>query len=126
MTRLIKFRAWDNKSKQMVLRVERITFDGGVKIEWIGTASGFLAESRDFELMQYTGLKDSKEKEIYEGDIVIFWDDMARNTFDVAWEQETCSYVLLKHGGRLIMDQSHRYEVIGNIYENPELLDTKS
>ncbi len=66
----------------------------------------------EFAFMQYTGLKDKNGKEIYEGDIV---EHLIGGTLEVKW---------LNHGWTPFMswhDVEH-YEIIGNIYENPELL----
>ena len=77
---------------------------------------------------QYTGLKDKNIKEIYESDIVrypldkLYLDEPTiLHYYEVKWEQETCSWILSGYGGRLV---THRdYEIIGNIYENPELVN---
>lgn len=77
---------------------------------------------------QYTGYIDKNGSEIYEGDIVV---DESRQTAYVAWLPQECGFVLVyeKHDSRL----GHRYrgsgyaydmnlEVIGNVYDNPDLV----
>ena len=62
--REIKFRAWDNKQNKMRNDGFSIYYDGSIQF-------ADSIESKDFILMQYTGLKDKNGKEIYEGDILI-------------------------------------------------------
>lgn len=83
---------------------------------------------------QYTGLKDKNGKEIYEGDIVkeCSWVDWRTNKNRnwrigkiVIWEYKTCSFRLKEDGFYCFnMNLDCGYEIIGNIYENPELLTT--
>jgi len=118
--REIKFRVWDTKEKTFIISKLQYLLDGTLKAEPGGI------------LMQYTGLKDKNGKEIYEGDILHWrsWVDTAKN-----WEEG------LKQGwgeGKQVVKfelnnkfQISRFqgmgfgkeeEVIGNIYENPDLL----
>ena len=109
MSREIKFRIWD-KINRMWLRCFNVNlFDIG--------------DLPNVELMQYTGLKDKNGKEIYEGDIVILNDAEEENRCVVKYKYG--SYILID--GDLREDLSNvedRFlEVIGNIYENKNLLE---
>lgn len=114
----LKFRAWLKKEKKMV-DVDGITFlDGEVNsIRYAKLQSSFY-EGIGFKLMQSTGVKDCDGKEIYEGDVVlpscalaslVFWENGA---FQVGHYGDM-SYVSVDYEPLL---------VIGNIYENPELV----
>lgn len=76
---------------------------------------------------QSTGLKDRYGKEIYEGDIVLAA-NMGRTPYVVKYREGDCSFVA---NNEALMDYYHLfsgmpkcYEVIGNVHENPELLET--
>ena len=77
---------------------------------------------------QYTGLKDKNGKEIYEGDIVKARSKRVNCVYEVYWEERGCQFRCCAHRDRQF-DKTHLMdwadEVIGNIYENPELLNTK-
>ena len=120
-----KFRLWD-KEKEIMLDVEKIDFDdcyyGGEM--YVNTTDGSDYWNNElYSLMQYTGLHDKNGKEIWEGDIVksFFVDtDEAGNEIykyyimEVKYDEVLCSYKI---------DKFMNLEVIGNIYENKELLN---
>jgi uncharacterized phage protein (TIGR01671 family) len=92
-------------------------------------------ENRSIELMQFTGLYDKNGKEIYEGDIVKWSNEMGfvvyhkeYGRFSVAWKTDLDNY--LENGfhgtARLLKNEEDPLEIIGNIYENPGLLSIKN
>ena len=114
MTREIKFRCWDKRFKK---------FDYG------GGALLLRHNSDDFEeVQQYTGLRDKNGKEIYEGDIVRFNDD-DNFLFKVVWASKYGSWYVVPLGDYYneapLGKSEEACEVIGSIYENPELLTNK-
>lgn len=125
--REIKFRAWDAIAKQMApLSNKFINLGSGYVFENVrdgleGTDE--LVYSKRFILMQYTGLKDKSGKEIYEGDIVKDC-DTSDSVFAVKWDETKAGYFM-----PVEFDEEYAYsisavtlEVIGNIYQNPELI----
>lgn len=116
--REIKFRAWDKETQSLryVLVVDWL--NGLVDLD-----SGLIERQFDeVELMQSTGLKDKNGVEIYDGDILKAYLNNTMYIGKVYYEDGqwfgACDY----------LDYAVAYsgaEVIGNIYENPELLETK-
>ena len=73
-------------------------------------------------VMQYTGLKDKNDKEIYEGDIV---KDLGGNIWKVYWDDEAASIAIVNEvKTRSVIPRciAKYHQVIGNIYENPDLI----
>lgn len=123
MNREIKFRCWDTENKQM-LDVQELdwqdSYDGQPMIRT--TMYNDYFDTEDVILMQYTGLKDKNGKEIYEGDIVksYYYIDTPDG------EQERYNKKVIKYNDVLCeynIDAFENIEVIGNIYENPELVE---
>jgi uncharacterized phage protein (TIGR01671 family) len=74
---------------------------------------------------QFTGLKDKNGKEIYEGDIIILPDEDDDEYFVIEWDDDTARFAIVQHGSTMCdFDNYYGKElcIIGNIYENPELL----
>ena len=130
-----KYRAWDKKTKQMVEVVAIVYSDfqieagcddklGDPEVDegiWIKIANLIveLWDFKDVELMQYTGLKDKNGKEIYEGDVLRIFD---RN-YEVKVKIVSGCKVFIDYGYPDEHNGPCNYwsEIIGNIYENPEL-----
>jgi len=121
MQRSIKFRAWNKTAREMWSWNDALS-------TMVGGTGQDLFSRDDLELMQYTNLKDKNDKEIYEGDIV----GMPYNNYPQNWEVgELSEYGLQFHritNKPYSMGYHYRqlrhtelFEVIGNIYENPEL-----
>lgn len=113
MSREIKFRAWQDG--QMLTQPIPGNYAAA-------RFFGFLYE--DAPVMQFTGLKDKNGTEIYEGDIATH----AKSTVYKYTDIITGEVVIEVSRGVVIggWPASYDIEVIGNIYENPDLLDTKA
>ena len=74
---------------------------------------------KDLKIMQYTGLKDKNNKEIYEGDIL--FESFGERYYKVVFENGSFRAEIEEYSLDL-MDVAHCCEIIGNIYENPELI----
>ena len=127
--REIKFRAWDKKYDDFI-NDGYIIFNGMIYRDERDFEDG--ENTNDIELMQYTGLKDKNSVEIYEGDIiketvlkVASRDGEGIGKYHIS-EVTFNPYFGFSSVGRIdrIKRGIDELEVIGNIYENPELLET--
>lgn len=119
--RELKFRAFNTREKEMV-------FFDALKAQANGLVNFpcFFSHQFDFPIMQYTGLKDKNGKEIYEGDVLEH--PVSRERFVINWSTGYCGFRgEYKNGidGNIAMqvDDKGLAVIIGNIYENPELLE---
>ena len=115
MSRVIKFRVWNNLDKKM-LDV------GVVNLYWKK-----IRASKDYELMQFTGLHDVNGVEIYEGDIVSV-PGIGNAEIKICQCYGVCYKVSGKYGytGVPYIDCAAENDyptIIGNIYQNPELFN---
>ena len=109
--RKFKFRAWDKVYKHF--------HEGDLLRDYV---LGDFVDNPEYEVTQYTGLVDKNGKEIYEGDI-----------YSAVSVSGLVGIVLYKKGRVVILSEDgndypitlYRGQVIGNIYENPELLEVK-
>lgn len=119
MTREIKFRAWD------LGRMYPKCMAGTDTNPTVHDSNGWVECTENAKIMQYTGLKDKNGKEIYEGDIVNCYDDRydgyEKNVIGYSTQYARFTYLdRMKEIGYYA-----EMEIIGNIYENPELLENQ-
>lgn len=125
--RKIKFRAWDKELKKWFLPTldangiaiveERHEEGCGCGALYYGTH--FTEYQRQYELVQYTGLKDRNGKEIYEGDI-LKWTDPSFS--ELKQEYKIIKVPEITNISPMGKQDEKYLEIIGNIYENPELI----
>lgn len=125
-----KFRAWLKEEKEMI-DVDEIHWSDG-QLDFIGDGITFKCKSDDLVLMQSTGLKDKNGKEIFEGDVVQYqntkvpsadskgviryFDNWAMFGIDIEHNEPRA---LFFNG----LADHISLDVVGNTYENPELLE---
>ena len=138
--REIKFRAWDEETNEMVsweddINVTDREIDIKNKCVMVHVYNSspnepdYTIESHNAILMQYTGLKDKNGKEIYEGDIV----KRTEKTNCCNKEKLLGLFEVVFEGYSFLAKNNHYHflgwagdderEVIGNIHDNPELME---
>lgn len=124
MSRPIKFMAW-NKPTQKIFIVTSLIYDCDQGLTYVMEGDGYLHPIWDVELMQSTGLHDKNGKEIYEGDVLKVFSCAGAPSLTclIFWDLKLGAWM----GGKslsLYLGRIHDIgEIIGNIYENPELLE---
>ena len=133
--RVVKFRAWDKEIEKIypVLEIDFVE-------EWVSMYSKIAGRHynwlNNLVLMQYTGMQDKNGIEIYEGDILELRANPFNKTRDLfqvffkdggfrdEWNNYIGQYlppdIRNRQGGRVRLNEA--CEVVGNIYENPKLL----
>jgi uncharacterized phage protein (TIGR01671 family) len=115
--REIKFRAWNKKLETMA---DSDNFKGALGSMLMATN---YQGAEQFIFMQFTGLHDKNGKEIYEGDIIR--DAFGNKTGIVSYNRYSASYEIYDYEGIHLFTDNNSiqfFEVIGNRFENPELL----
>lgn len=128
-----KFRAWLKEENEMIIVDTMNWFDD--EFESIGDGITFLRGAEKIELMQSTGLFDKNGKEIFEGDIITNGIDIV----DIKRHQTLGFYTIIDGRESFFGDSisiegfekdveefTQITEIIGNIYENPELLEVEN
>ena len=135
---ILKFRAWDKNTNDMV-DVKTIDLEKDGSIGCIVDYNGINLDVSECVLMQSTGLKDKNGVEIFEGDILkiieVTNEGISEYITEVIWED--CSFVFKSDGvdyydsflGSFSGDPNKTYPlfellVIGNVWDNPELLES--
>lgn len=135
-----KFRAWIKTEKRMietddlldidyeneVVTTQQVYFENGLPDD--RDLDNFVFE--EIELMQSTGLNDKNGKEIFEGDILSIETDEENVKVEVSWDSkhalfafESKKYNEKEPLAELFEDNSYPFKIIGNIWEDGELLD---
>jgi len=125
MNRKIKFRAWSRQSGKYLYTFDGFNFDDGVdEIKYLPIWE-LLKWPDIFVVQQYTGFKDVNGNSIYEGDIVKH-DDYIDGIINCSIEYDNGRFVV-KNKDRecsALFHFNQYIEIVGNIFENPELLNT--
>ena len=137
-----KFRVWIKTEKRMIETDDLLAIDYEnevVMTQQVYFENG-LPDDRDIycydfdeiELMRSTGLQDKNGKEIFEGDILACKTDDEVINLNIFWDEEHALFMFesKKYNeqeplAELVEDNTYPFEIIGNIYENPDLLEDK-
>ena len=142
MTREIKVRAWDKENDRMLFPDDtddilfEITIDGIKTIDMNGNEDPYAGlPYLDTVIMQYTDIKSTQGVEIYDGDVIYACDFNSLRTGGHAPDNHVTGKVVFENGMYMVENAEEdcwlladiiynddEAEIIGNIYENPELI----
>lgn len=138
-----RFRAWNKATKEMYGADDIIAINFEEKeicVQTIYFEQG-LPDSRDLDyydfddivLMQSTGMRDKNDREIFEGDILSIETDEENVKVEVSWDNKHALFIFesKKYNdkealGELFEDNSYPFKIIGNVWEDGELLDDEN
>jgi hypothetical protein len=125
MQRQLKFRAWDKLAKKFTYP------DKGYQGHYVLTLNGQFQNlqngsgGNEYVVQQWTGLKDYESNNIYEGDIVRYELDGIVYTQTVEWCNNGWEMIDARLYGTPLITNLPNFEVVGNIFENSELLNNE-
>lgn len=126
MSRENKYRAWDKK-RNVWLEAGQLLL--GYVVAWESITIFSLKDRGNYEIVQYTGLKDKNGVEIYEGDVLRDSESIVIVKFvsgEFSVDYRTMGGKWRNYGSLFDYLEDYEGEIIGNIYENPELLEQKN
>ncbi|MBU7447081.1 MULTISPECIES: YopX family protein [Lactiplantibacillus] len=140
---MIKFRAWDKENEIYLYNVQDaydtlsgfVKYDDGDNASYDECCFGAFLNNKRYDVEQFTGLTDVNGKEIYVGDIVKVWSDVSELTME-STVNEIVSEDYFGRAGMFLKplrlhviepclhdSWNNKFEVIGNVHNNPELLE---
>ncbi len=124
-----KFRVFNTSFGEWLDSQELVFSNGKWFRDWRRFEDGFPLNMRDCVVMQSTGLKDKNGVEIFEGDLVEHEDNINGHweTFEaceVVYDKDCAQFCFKDDAGNFLTDYRN-LNVIGNIYENPDLLEAE-
>jgi len=127
----VKYQAWDN---DQVMFQSIMTEDEGMIFvptdevdnpfdDQIWYPASYVFHTDSFTKRRFTGLLDKHGKEIYERDVILsIWEDDPKKPVEVKYDERWCAFAPFFLYGTASVSNSNMYEVIGDSYQNPELL----
>ena len=128
-----RYRAWDKEFKEMV-QVDALVFEEQLIKATYKNGNVVKEDLKNYVLMQSTGLTDKNGIEIFEGDILSIETDEenVKVKLEVSWDSKHALFVFdsKKYNakealGELFEDNPYPFKIIGNVWEDPELVEVK-